>query len=349
MAAPPEHSLTPTRPGFWILLLSVTLLAGLGVWLTPPVIATLIKPPEVHNTPDVVTEQVDRFVETTMPTVEATALAAEERGGIHHAIYQTRADPLELARSIRQRADEASVELYVSQVDGLDAEIRVYAGARVRHQILLMPTLPTDPQPPRARTLRERPLIALILSGFGDSRRLPITNTDIPLTVAIEPYSPFSLRLAHQAAMRWDEVLLDMTGMGEDVRDRIRLSEALGAVPFVTGVLSDALPYNTLPGTPLGVIVQLEARRTVPMSIRSQWVPAQHSHRRSALETLTRTRILAIQEGAATMTIRVDDPDLTAVLEWASLTTRFRMALVSEVLRADQTRGIGVGRPPAGR
>ena len=266
MAAPPEHSLTPTRPGFWILLLFVTLLAGLGVWLTPPVIATLIKPPEVHNTPDVLTEQVDRFVETTMPTVEATPLAAEERGGIHHAIYQTRADPLELARSIRQRADEASVELYVSQVDGLDAEIRVYAGARVRQQILLMPTLPTDPQPPRTRTLRERPLVALILSGFGDSRRLPITNTDIPLTVAIEPYSPFSLRLAHQAAMRWNEVLLDMTGMGEEVRDRIRLSEALGAVPFATGVLSDALPYNILPDTPLGVIVQLEARRTVPLS-----------------------------------------------------------------------------------
>ena len=167
--------------------------------------------------------------------------------------------------------------------------------------------------------------------------------------MAIEPYSPFSLRLAHQAAMRWNEVLLDMTGMGEEVRDRIRLSEALGAVPFATGVLSDALPYNILPDTPLGVIVQLEARRTVPLSIRSQWVPAQHSHRRSALETLTRTRILAIQEGAATMTIRVDDPDLSAVMEWASQTTRFRMALVSEVLRADQTRGIGVGRPPAGR
>ena len=314
--------------------------------MTPPLIATLITPPLNITAPGVLTGQVDAFVAATMPTIEATQLAAEERDGIHHAIYQTRADPLQLAQSIREHADEAGVELYISQVDGLDAEMRVYAGPGVRHQILLVPTLPADPRPPRVRALRERPLMALVLSGLGDSRRLPITHTEIPLTVAVQPYSPFTLRLAHLAAMRWDEVLLDMTGMGNEVRDRNQLSRALSAVPFATGVLSDALPYSTLPGLSMGVIVQLEARRTVPLSIRSQWVPAQHSHRRSALETLTRTRILAIQEGAATMTIDINDPDLPEVLSWAALTTDFRMALVSEVLRADQTRGIGVGLPP---
>jgi hypothetical protein len=297
----------------------------------------------------VITGQVDAFIDATLPTLDATPLAAEEHGGIRHAIYQTRADPLVLANQIRDLATAANVELYVSQVDGLDAEIRVYAGPGVRHQLLLVPTLPTDPQPPRVRALRERPLIALVLSGLGDARRPAVTNTNIPLTVAVQPYSPFALRLAHQAAMRWDEVLLDMTGMGDAVRDRGRLAQALGAVPFATGVLSDALPYSPLPGQPMGVIVQLEARRTVPLAIRSQWVPTQSSHRRSAIETLTRTRILAIQEGAATMNIDVDDPDLSAVLAWAGETTAFRMALVSEVLRADQTRGIGVGLPPAKR
>ena len=273
-------------------------------------------------------------------------LVEEERNGLHHAIYQTRAAPMAVAAAVRERAQAAGLELYVSQVDGLDAEIRVYAGPTLRHQILLVPTLPADPKPPRTRALRERPLIALIVSGLGDARRPELTRLDIPLTVAIQPYSPFALRLAHQAAMRWDEVLLDMTGMGEDVRDRRRLSQAFHAVPFATGVLSDALPYSTLPDRPMGIIVQLEARRTVPMSIRSQWVPAQHSHRRSASETLTRTRILAIQEGAATMTVNINDPELPEVLAWASQTRGFRMALASEILRADQTRGVGVGLPP---
>ncbi len=325
------------------------LLASVVVWQTPALIERLITPPVQTTSPETLTGQVDAFVAATMPTVDATLLAAEEREGIHHAIYQTRADPQVLAGQIRALATAAGVELYVSQVDGLDAEIRIYAGPGVRHQLLLVPTLPADPQPPRVRTLRERPLIALILSGLGDARRPPTTFTDIPLTVAVQPYSPFALRLAHQAAMRWDEILLDMTGMGEEVRDRGRLSQALSAVPFATGVLSDALPFSTLPGQPLGVIVQLEARRTVPLSIRSQWVPTQSSHRRSAMETLTRTRILAIQEGAATMSIDVNDPDLSAVLAWAGQTTAFRMALVSEILRADQTRGIGVGLPPEGR
>ena len=345
MAAPSERSLTPTRPGFWILIV-VVITALLGAWLTPSLIARLIQPPSVTITPSELTGRVDEFVYAAIPSLQAVALVEETRDGIHHAIYQTRADPLQAAQDIREQARSADIELYVSQVDGLDAEIRVYAGAKLRHQILVVPTLPADPTPPRARTLRERPLIALVLSGFGDGRRLPITEVTFPLTVAVKPYQPFSLRIAHQAAMRFDEVLLDMTGMGEDVRDRDRLSSAFEAVPFATGVLSDALPYSTLPGQPFGVIVQQEARRTVPLSVRSQWVPAQHSHRRSASETLLRSRILAIQEGSATMIIDINDPDLSTVLTWASQTTDFRMALASEVLRADQTRGIGVGLPP---
>lgn len=321
----------------------------MGVWRAPLVVSHLITPP-VHSPPaDVLTDQVDAFIDATMPSLDVVLLAAEERGGIQHGIYQTRADPLVLAQQIRDLATAEDVELYVSQVDGLDAEIRVYAGPGVRHQLLLVPALSADPTPPRVRTLRERPLIALILSGLGDARRPEVTHTNIPLTVAVQPYSPFALRLARQAALRWDEVLLDMTGMGDEVRDRDRLGQAFGAVPFATGVLSDALPYSTLPEREMGVIVQLEARRTVPLAIRSQWVPTQSSHRRSALETLTRTRILAIQEGAATMSIDIDDPDLAAVLAWAEETRAFRMALVSEVLRADQTRGVGVGLPPAGR
>ena len=47
MAAPPEHSLTPTRPGLWLILLSVILLTGMGVWATPSVISALIQPPEI--------------------------------------------------------------------------------------------------------------------------------------------------------------------------------------------------------------------------------------------------------------------------------------------------------------
>ena len=67
----------------------------------------------------------------------------EEEDGVIRGIYQLPRDAQTeiVAQRLRGLADEAGLELYASPVD-VDLEIRAYAGAKLRQQLLLVPDLP---------------------------------------------------------------------------------------------------------------------------------------------------------------------------------------------------------------
>lgn len=331
-----------------LLLLGALAAVGLGLWGAPHLIAWILRAdPPASSTVVADPATVDALITEAMPSVEATLLGEDERDGVRHAVYQVPLSvaPLDAAQAIRQHATARGLEMYVSPVDGLDAEIRAYAGAALRQQILLIPTLPTDTEAPRAKTLRERPLLALIIAGLGDANAPWLSTAGVPLTVAIKPYAAFSLHLGEKAALAWHEVLLDLSDERDALRDRAALEGALASVPFATGLLSPTAPRMALPD-PFQVFVQPDSRGMAPLSVRAQWLPAQRGRRRDASETLSRTRLLAARDGAAAMVIEARDPDLKTILEWARAEQGFRIALASEILRADQVRGVDVAEKP---
>ncbi|MEL6345732.1 MAG: hypothetical protein AAFV53_21665 [Myxococcota bacterium] len=319
------------------------------LWFAPELIRRLVQPETTLPAPAVThnTETVDLLLSEELPLTGAVLLAASEEDGVRRAVYRLPpgASPQQAAEHIRLTGEAVGVELYVTRVDGLDAEIRAYAGPALRQQLLLIPTLPSETRAPRTSTLRERPLIALIVAGLGETATPWIASTDAPLTIAVKPYQPFSLDLARTAARAWHEVLVDLRGHPEALRDADALSKAMSSVPFCTGVLSEAPPRVALPD-PFAVFVQVGARGTAPAFLRDHWVPAQTGQRRSAAVTLRRTRLLSAQGGAAAMVLEADDPGLPAILDWAEREEGFRVALASEVLRADQVRGDKVTPKP---
>lgn len=332
----------------WLRILLVVSLGAVMLWGAPLLLAWQLRTPSQQaQTLNADPNAVDALLAEAMPMVDATLLAEEQRGEVRYAVYQVplaRA-PLDAAREVRQLATERGLEMYASPVDGLDAQIRAYAGAALRQELLLIPTLPANTEAPRTRNLRERPLLALIVSGLGDANAPWLANADIPLTLAIKPYAPFTLHLGEKGAHAWHEVIVDLNDEREALRDREQLTQAMAAVPFSTGVLSDVRLQMSLPD-PFGVFVQTDDRGRPPVSVRHQWVPAQRGRRRDATETLSRTRLLASREGAAAMVIEATDPALKEILAWAEKETGFRLAFASEVLRADQVRGVNIAEKP---
>lgn len=325
----------------WLqVLIGVMLLSGM-VWGSPLLLARWLRsgPRSERNAPS--PAAVDAMLDTALPAVDAQLLASEELGGVRYAVYQLplSVSPFDTAKRIRAQASTQGLEMYASPVDGLDAQIRAYAGAKLRQEVLLIPTLPANNDAPAAATLRERPLLSLIVSGLGDANAPWLPTAGIPLTVAIQPYRAFSLHLGETAALAWHEVLVDINGTRDTTRDRDRLHKAMAAVPFATGILCDARIQTALPN-PFSLLVQTDEYGQPASFVRDQWIPAQRSRRRSAQETLSRTRLLAARDGAAAMVIDANDPELSEILDWARAEDGFRLALASEVLRADQVRGV---------
>lgn len=322
---------------------------GLLLWQAPDLLSRILRDRPISSalSPEVNPEAVDALLAAALPAVRAVPLVEEERDGVRHGIYRLPPDttPLDAANEIRTHAQIENIELYVSPVDGLDAEIRAYAGPALRQQLLLIPSLPKETRPPRVSTLRERPLIALIVAGLGAKRAPWLTAQTMPLTVAVRPYQPFSLRQARGAAQSWHEVLVDVRAHPESLRGSDALGKIMDAIPFCTGILSDTSPRVPL-SDPFAVFVQPGARGSTPAFLRKHWVPAQRRQRRSAAETLSRTRLLAVQNGAAAIVLEADDEELPEILDWAAKEQGFRIALASEVLRADQVRGDTVARKP---
>jgi hypothetical protein len=291
-------------------------------------------------------ERVDAFLAAALPKVGVTELMGQdEHDGTVRSSYRTPpgADPMDTARRLRSLAEAEAIELYVSPDDGLDAQIRAYAGARLRHRIVLYPTLPETPPVALPRSFRRRPFVALVVAGLGPSAARSVVEADVPLTLAIRPYTPFALRTAEDASAKWQEVLVHLSAPSHgDTAEPTGLTRSIAAVPHATGVLVDGPPGPRLADADADLVVYPARFSPDRAPADLVLVPAQRSGRAGALETLARTCHLAVRDGVATMVVDAGDPELPAVLDWASRAPSqgYRMVLASEAVRATEIRGV---------
>lgn len=118
---------------------------------------------------------------------------------------------------------------------------------KARDKVVVSPTeAPPKPQAPAARPTKVR-AIALVVRGFGPRGVDPREALDskLPLTLAVEPFTPFALRISREAAKKHKEVLVELPPP-ELLPPPEFLRTALAALWWPTGVLL-AQPDYPLP------------------------------------------------------------------------------------------------------
>ena len=322
------------------LAVGVLMLLALVAWVVPGLFAALNdQGTEVVAAPKqrtLSTAEVDLFLTDALNRLGTTSvIQREEEDGVIRGIYQLpRGAQTEIiAQRLRGLADEAGLELYASPVDGLDLELRAYAGPKLRQQLLLVPDLPKPPRLKGAIRNPDRPMLSIVVTDVGKASIDKLLSVKAPITVAIEPYTPFALRTARIAASKWHEVIAH-------VPKNMTPQEAQRAVPLATGIWFDGTPVAPL-GTHDVVVVPADevSGASTPDAIRV--LAAQRSDRRDAMTTLNRARHIAVRMGRAAMVIEASDPKLGDVLTWSEQAHRqgYRVVLASEAARYHELRG----------
>lgn len=297
------------------------------------------------------TEEVDQFVDASIAGFGGVVVAEQRDGDLVTRVVKLPAgvSAVALGDGLRRDAAAAGVEVYTSPVDGLDLDVRVYAGATLRHQLVLSPTIPSDPIAPIADNRRTRPRIALVVAGVGATDASVAIRSRVPLTLAVRPFEPQSLRAAQAAAMAGLEVIVDLSaaaapppGAGTHAAQDMRAARE--AVPYNSGILANQAP----PAGVLGSLDVLVIPSGTPGELPSRSLYALQSHRRGASELLLRARTLAIEDGQAALVVDINDPGLAAVLQWASSadSSGYRLVFATEASRPDEARGTNE-TPPA--
>lgn len=315
------------------------------VWAVPSIVGSILKPlartfepTRLAHSPD----EVDSIVRDWIRRLGAVEVfSREEEDGVIRSIYRLPrgGEPTEVSQRLRNFAEEQDLEVYTSLVDGIDVELRAYHGPRLRQQLLLVPDLPEPPSFGYGKQHLKRPMLALIVTGLGDAADQQAISAKVPITVAIQPFTPFSLRNARLAAINGHEVLVDLpTGMAP--------ADGQSAIPHASGIWVNSTPVRAL--SPSDVVVVPadmigDASRLVQQPGRSQSriLAAQHSDRRNAIETLNRARHIAVRSGSAAMMIDIDDPGVGAVIAWAESAAShgYRMVLATESVRRSEVQG----------
>jgi len=276
--------------------------------------------------------RVDAFLAAGLPQAGAARLLEQaEREQVLHATWQLGPGRTaeEAARSLRDQARDAGIELHELPRDLLDAEVRVYAGSQLRQDLLLIPALPADTPPPRGANRRERPLVALVVAGLGPTDDRALVRRDVPLTVAIRPFTPFALSTARDAALAWQEVLVDLDAHEDD------LSAARASLPFSSGaLLAGRDPAPVAPLFPREILVQT-AQRPPDLDPAVTTVEVWQARDRGTADVLARLRYLAARDGHTALLLQRSDPALDGVLDWAegADAAGYRLVLASEVAR----------------
>ena len=316
------------------------LTAGILIWVGPTVLEPLLSPNErarAHSGLAHSVDDVDRSVQEWLRRVGAVEVLNREDEGIVRAIYRLPRDAKngQIIRRIRSFADEASMEVYVRQVDGIDVELRAYHGPDLRHQLLLIPDLPDPPSFSKGVKEPNRPLLAIIVVGLGEAAAAQIIDQPVPLTVAIKPFTPFGLRIARRAAAAWHEVIVDLpAGM--------TANEAQHAIPYATGLWVVGSPVRPLHTEDVVVVpADRMGRRKTHSRNQIRVLPVQQRERRTTMETLQRVRHIAARSGVGALVVKANDPELAQVLAWAAKAHRhgYRMVLATEAARGSEVQG----------
>lgn len=281
--------------------------------------------------------EVDRFVAETLPASGAgTRLDQRIDGEVQRATWQLPPgrDAAEVAEALREAARREGVEVHVVAQDLLDQRVRVYAGAELRHDLLLIPSLPPASSLPRPVNRRERPLVALIIRGLGATQAEAVVEAPIPLTIAVRPYTPYALPTARDAALHWQEVLVDLSDV--DVPDAGAVRAAMEAVPHATGLVMGERGAGQAAGIAgAQVVVAPRPPTLVPEALEPRLLVPWQARDRRAEDLEARLHHLAQTQGHTTLMVDIDDVGLPGLMEWAGRANELGIRLVhaSEALR----------------
>ncbi len=246
--------------------------------------------------------------------------------------------PDDAAERVREAARAADIELYSAPSGDFDVELRVYAGPELAARVLLRPALGAASRlAPHAPTLRERPLLAVIITGLGDRPPGDLAALPIPLTLSIRPYEAFSLQIAEEGMLHWHEVLLEL----DRSEGAASPSEQLRALPHGSGLVltGPVTALQPIEGLPMGVLVYPDGLS--PPATTLARVRAHAPTGAPATEAVARALHLASRDGHASVLLAADDPSLGEALSGLldADARGYRLVLATEVARPDQMHG----------
>jgi hypothetical protein len=247
-------------------------------------------------------------------------------------------DPSDVARRVKSLSMEnlSSLEFYTIESDTLDVEVRVYAEGRLACTLLLQPTLPEWPE----RTEGAHPLFSIVIRNCDKNPAILKEYLELPLPIAfaLDPFSPFTLRMARDAVTSHKEVIVA-------VEPDQPLNDALQTVPHASGLLVSVVPLGA-PGTQAQAIKHAGyyILDLTPGGLPTPWIRALQDagvpHLRGiSLESvlqdegLRRFRHAAARQGQAVLVLDLGAMDVTALSnEFREATARgFRPSFVAEV------------------
>ncbi len=288
----------------------------------PPPVATAPPPPPTRS-PAEIRAFVDRELEGR--TVLSRAQGSQDEPVVTVEVPPS-ASALSEAETLKKAAERAGFEAYAVDIDGLDAEARFYQQAVVA-RVRFVPTVPrTIDVPPAMRPA----LVALIVTGIGESTTLPkvLERAPVPLTVAIDAFLPGTLETAEAAAHASHEILVALSP------DASAASQGK-AVPYASGfVLSEGAAVPPLADA-FQVVLAPHPLAPGPRTVVAQW----GSPERDTRLALRRALWLASRTGSAALVVRADDPVLPEVMALLADTPHVRAVLASEAARPAEVKG----------
>lgn len=227
-----------------------------------------------------------------------------------------------LATRLQGMAREAlpGADIYVTPREDLEVDVRIYAGKRLVHRLILVPTL----EEPSKRSRGEQPaLVAVVVLGLGiDAMQdKAVLEATVPLSVGLVPFSPFALRMSREATRNHKEVLVELPA---DVSTNASAREAVLAVPGATGVVLRTPPKALAPSLLLErSMVLLDATGTAEGTAlrhaREQGVPLLRRHDDLTGElrsSLNRAHHMARKLGYVVLVIDTDSGNAGQVIAW---------------------------------
>lgn len=331
--------------GLLVGLLLLGLLAGVGVFYAPDLARlALERPARAPPSSRADRKPEDREAAAIDPLLIELGLspAGSVREGDEERIAWRMPEGAELsalAGRLRERAAAEGLQAHLQERDELELRLLAWRQDGAPVERLLLPTLPARREGP-ATNRRQRPLVALVVTGLGESAPPEGLQTERKLTVAVVPGRPHSLVTARAAALAWHEVLVDLRGRAPSEGD------PCDPLPYCSGLLVDPAPSPE--PTPRAGRVLLRPSASLSETPEALRVGGAWWARGRAEEELTsRLLHLAFARGHSTLLIEAQDPSLPGLLRWAEKENAVRFVSASEIARPTETLG-GADRPPEG-
>ena len=270
-----------------------------------------------------VTEHLD--LSPWLENLEVVSDTTEDRDNlpIRRIEVQAQDQPRAEAEALKATLPE-DIEAYITSENELDVDLRIYEGKQQTWHLTFHPRLTA----PAARGGLDRPLVALLVAGLGYDGQAgqAVLEAPLPLTVAVEAFSPFALLHARDSALDHKELLLELPPEHEVAKAREALPLSTGILlrqtrSFPEGSLYEFYVVDASPGAGL-------ARFEVPMLAVTEIIQG------NVEPHIVRIENLADRNGAVLLMVELGDREaVRTTVHWLyESQERLRPVFVTEIL-----------------